>query len=101
MLGRTVAVVEIERVGVVGGGLMGSGIAEVAARAGLDVVVVESGDEVAVQAKDRIERSIRRAADRGKATPEEVSLALDSLTVTADFDALVDRQLVIEAIPEN
>jgi 3-hydroxybutyryl-CoA dehydrogenase len=88
-------------VGVVGGGLMGSGIAEVAARTGLDVVVVESDEDFAVRAKDRIERSIERAAERGKASAEEATLALDSLTVTADFDGLADRHLVIEAIPEN
>jgi 3-hydroxybutyryl-CoA dehydrogenase len=99
--GRTVDVVDIERVGVVGGGLMGSGIAEVAARTGLDVVVVESDEDFAVRAKDRIERSIERAAERGKASAEEATLALDSLTVTADFDGLADRHLVIEAIPEN
>jgi 3-hydroxybutyryl-CoA dehydrogenase len=93
--------VDIERVGVVGGGLMGAGIAEVAARAGLDVVVIENDDDFAARARDRIERSIHRAADRGKATPEEVALALDALTVTSDFDALADRHLVIEAIPEN
>ena len=56
----------IERVAVIGGGLMGSGIAEVCARAGLDVVVVESNDEAAKAALSRLEKSLHRAADRGK-----------------------------------
>ena len=100
-VGRYVDRVDIERVGVVGGGLMGSGIAEVAARAHLDVVVVEADEDAAGRARDRIEQSIHRAVERGKTSSEEADAALDGLSVTADFDALSDRDLVIEAIPEN
>ncbi|MDH4366404.1 MAG: 3-hydroxyacyl-CoA dehydrogenase NAD-binding domain-containing protein, partial [Acidimicrobiia bacterium] len=56
----------IERVGVVGAGLMGSGIAEVSARAGVDVVVVEENPMAAEAGRTRIERSLMRAADAGK-----------------------------------
>jgi 3-hydroxybutyryl-CoA dehydrogenase len=87
------------RIGVVGGGLMGSGIAEVCARAGRDVLVVEADAPAADAAAARIEKSVRRAAERGKILhPDEV---LAQVRVTRDFDELADRSLVIEAIVEN
>ncbi len=87
------------RIGVVGGGLMGSGIAEVCARAGRDVLVVEADAPAAEAAAARIEKSVRRAAERGKILhPDEV---LAQVRVTRDFDELADRSLVIEAIVEN
>jgi 3-hydroxybutyryl-CoA dehydrogenase len=87
------------RVGVVGGGLMGSGIAEVCARAERDVIVVESDARAADAARARIEKSVRRAADRGKiADPDAV---LGRVRVVTDLDELADRDLVIEAIVEN
>jgi 3-hydroxybutyryl-CoA dehydrogenase len=90
----------IDKVGVVGGGLMGSGIAEVAARAGLDVVVLESDGATAEKALDRVHRSVERAAERGKLTSDEAGALLARLVVTTDIDALRDRDIVIEAIPE-
>jgi len=89
------------RVGVVGCGLMGSGIAEVAARAGCDVVVVEADDAAAKRGRARIEGSLATAVDRGKLDPEQRELALERLTVSAELDALVDRQLVVEAVVES
>ncbi len=87
------------RIGVVGGGLMGSGIAEVCARAGRDVLVVEADTPAADAARARIEKSVRRAAERGKILhPDEV---LAQVRVASDFDELADRDLVIEAIVEN
>ena len=89
----------MERIGVVGGGLMGSGIAEVCARAGRDVLVVEADAPAADAARARIEKSVRRAAERGKILhPDEV---LAQVRVTSDYDQLADRNLVIEAIVEN
>ncbi|WP_281254247.1 3-hydroxybutyryl-CoA dehydrogenase [Mumia flava] len=89
----------MERVGVVGCGLMGAGIAEVAARAGKDVLVVESGDAAAKAGRARLEKSLSRAADRGKiASAEEV---LERITVGTDLEALADRELVVEAIVED
>ena len=89
----------MSRIGVVGGGLMGSGIAEVCARAGRDVLVVEADAPAAEAAAARIEKSVRRAAERGKILhPDEV---LAQVRVTRDFDELADRSLVIEAIVEN
>ncbi|KQY56131.1 3-hydroxybutyryl-CoA dehydrogenase [Aeromicrobium sp. Root495] len=91
----------IDRLGVVGGGLMGSGITEVGARAGLHVVTVEVSDDAAKRAAERIEASLRKAESRGKITPEEVEATLDRIVVTADLDALADRRLVVEAASED
>jgi 3-hydroxybutyryl-CoA dehydrogenase len=92
---------DIERVGVVGCGLMGSGIAEVSARAGLDVIVVEV-DTAAVDAgRARVERSLGRAVGAAKMTDGERDAALDALRFTTDMDELADRQLVVEAVIES
>lgn len=89
----------IQRVGVVGGGLMGSGIAEVHARAGKDVIVVESSPTAADAARQRLEASLKRAESRGKV--ESASAVLDQIRVVEDLTELADRQLVIEAIIED
>ncbi len=91
----------IERIGVVGGGLMGSGIAEVNARAGLSVVVVEVTEDAATAAHGRIESSLQRAVDRGKLSETARDAALDAINVTTDLNALADRQLVVEAASEK
>lgn len=91
----------IERVGVIGGGLMGSGIAEVCAKAGSDVVVHEVDAETAEAALGRIRRSIGKAVERGKLTEEESSTVLGRISVSTDLDEQADRQLVIEAATEN
>ncbi|HMG43578.1 MAG TPA: 3-hydroxybutyryl-CoA dehydrogenase [Acidimicrobiales bacterium] len=88
-------------IGVVGCGLMGSGIAEVAARAGCDVVVVEADDAAAKRGRARIEASLATAVDRGKLAPEQREDALRRIDVTAEFDALADRELVVEAVVES
>jgi 3-hydroxybutyryl-CoA dehydrogenase len=90
-----------ERMGVVGCGLMGSGIAEVSARAGLDVVVREVNEGALDHGRQRIEESLRRAVRAGKATEEERESALANLHFTTDFADLADRQLVVEAVIEN
>jgi 3-hydroxybutyryl-CoA dehydrogenase len=89
----------MERVGVVGGGLMGSGIAEVCARADLDVVVVEDGAAAAQRARDRVAASLARAEQRGKVDSAE--RVLERLRVVSDLDELGDRDLVVEAILED
>ena len=91
---------QIERVGVVGCGLMGSGIAEVSARAGLDVVVVDVSEVAVKIGRERIENSLANAVRRGKLDAESRTKALEALTFSADMSALADRQLVVEAATE-
>ena len=91
----------IERLGVIGGGLMGSGITEVGARADLDVVTVEVNDDAAKAAAERVESSLRRAEQRGKITEQEVAATLERITFTSDLQALADRDLVVEAASEE
>jgi 3-hydroxybutyryl-CoA dehydrogenase len=90
---------QIERVGIVGCGLMGSGIAEVCARAGADVVVVESSEEFAAAGRARLEGSLLRAVQRGKLDNAEV--VLERIRVVTDLEDLADRDLVVEAILEE
>lgn len=91
----------IAQVGVIGGGQMGSGIAEVCSRAGLDVVVVEVDEAAAEAAQGRVRSSLERAASRGKITTAEVTEILARVVFTTDFDALADRDLVVEAASED
>lgn len=79
---------------------MGSGIAEVCARADLEVVVVEVDETAAGRARERISRSVARAVSRGKLERDLADRALDSLQFASDFGALADREVVIEAVVE-
>lgn len=91
----------IERVGVVGAGQMGSGIAEVSARAGVEVTVFETTDALINAGRNRIVKSLERGVSSGKVTERERDSALDRLTFTTDLKDLADRQLVVEAIIED
>ncbi|MFJ9469098.1 3-hydroxybutyryl-CoA dehydrogenase [Streptomyces caniferus] len=91
----------IRRVGVVGGGQMGAGIAEVCARAGLDTVICEADATAARAARERVAISLERAVQRGKLDRISAEDALARTVFTGSFDDLADRQLVIEAIVEN
>jgi len=89
----------VQKIGVVGCGLMGAGIAEVSARAGKDVVVAESSPAAAAAGRSRLEKSMTRAEERGKiASAAEV---MARIRVVDDLDQLADRDLVIEAIVED
>ncbi|MFJ3974215.1 3-hydroxybutyryl-CoA dehydrogenase [Streptomyces sp. NPDC090021] len=90
-----------QRVGIVGGGQMGAGIAEVCARAGLDTVVAEADATAARTARERVAVSLERAVQRGKLDRLSAEDALARLLFTGDLDDLADRQLVIEAVTEN
>jgi len=92
---------EITLVGIAGCGLMGSGIAEVCARGGLDVVVREIDDAAATAGRARIEASLARAVRAGKLTAEDRDVALARIRVTTSLDDLADRELIIEAATEN
>ncbi|MET8859534.1 3-hydroxybutyryl-CoA dehydrogenase [Streptomyces sp. NPDC004579] len=89
------------RVGVVGGGRMGAGIAEVCARAGLDTVVCEADATAALAARERVAASLDRAVRRGKLEPQAARDTLARIVFTGSLDDLADRQLVVEAVIEN
>ncbi|MBW1604074.1 3-hydroxybutyryl-CoA dehydrogenase [Streptomyces sp. JJ66] len=92
---------DIERVGVVGCGQMGAGIAEVCARAGLEVTVAETTGEALELGRTRLVNSLDRAAGRGKITEAERDATLDRLAFTTDLGEFADRDLVIEAVVES
>ena len=89
----------MDKLGVVGCGLMGAGIAEVSARAGLDVLVVESTSEAVAAGAKRLESSLRRAEERGKIDSAEA--VLSRVRVVTDLGSLSDREVVVEAIVED
>jgi 3-hydroxybutyryl-CoA dehydrogenase len=91
----------IQRVGVIGAGQMGAGIAEVSARAGVDVLVYEPTEALTTAGRNRIVKSLERGVSAGKVTERERTAALDRLKFTTSLADLSDRQLVIEAIIED
>ncbi len=92
---------DITKVGVLGGGTMGSGIAEVCARAGLDTTVVEINAAAAEQVQKRIEASLGKAQARGRISAEDHDAAGARLSYAHDIADMADRDLVIEAVIEN
>ncbi len=90
-----------ERVGVIGGGLMGSGIAEVCARAGLETVIVEANPAAVDAARNRVEGSLNRALRAQKIDQAAFERTLSFVSYTDDYDSMADRDLVVEAIIEN
>jgi 3-hydroxybutyryl-CoA dehydrogenase len=91
----------LERIGVIGCGLMGSGIAEVCARAGLDTVVREVDAAVLEGGMARVSKSLDRATRSGKLSEDERALAWDRIRFTTDLGDMADRQLVVEAVVED
>ncbi|MGH8981392.1 MAG: 3-hydroxyacyl-CoA dehydrogenase NAD-binding domain-containing protein, partial [Acidimicrobiales bacterium] len=91
---------EIRRIGVVGCGLMGSGISEVCARAGRSVVVVEADGASLDRGRRRVESSIARALASHKLIEDAPGETLGRIDFTTDLGALCDRQLVVEAVVE-
>ena len=91
----------IERIGVVGCGLMGSGIAEVCARAGRDVMIREIDEAAAEAGRARLVKSLDRGLTAGKLTEDERDAAVGNLHFTTDIADLADRQLVVEAVVED
>src|SRR5690349_18387801 len=92
---------DLERIGVVGGGLMGSGIAEVSARAGLEVTVIEPTEDLLTRARERVGKSLAAAESRGKVTGDERAAAEGRIRYASDFKELRPCDLVVEAVPEK
>ncbi len=92
---------EIKKVGVVGCGLMGSGIVEVCARAGYQVVVSEVNHDLLQKGLGRIRDSLAKAVSRGKATQEQMDQALARIQGTLDLADFADCDLVVEAAIDN
>ncbi|MDA8057940.1 MAG: 3-hydroxyacyl-CoA dehydrogenase NAD-binding domain-containing protein, partial [Actinomycetota bacterium] len=92
---------DVARVGVVGCGLMGSGITEAAARAGLEVHVVERDAGALAAGRTRVETSVQRAVKAGKLADEDAERALARMTFATELEALADVDLVVEAVVES
>ena len=94
--GRTV-----RSVGVAGSGTMASGIAEVFAKAGYEVVLAARSEEKAQVAKARIGKSLARSVDKGRLTAEAAAQTLDRITAAGSYDAFADVDLALEAVAED
>ena len=92
---------DVRTVGVIGCGLMGSGISEVVARAGQTAIVLETSDELVERGRRRIETSTLRAVERGRLDAEERTAVLGRISLTTDVLDLADVDLVIEAATED
>jgi 3-hydroxybutyryl-CoA dehydrogenase len=92
---------QIEKVGVLGAGLMGHGIAQVAAQSGYRVVLREVDEATLQKGIGRIEKQLARAVEKGKSTQEEADAVRGRIEGTVDYGALADCDLVIEAITES
>src|SRR2546421_10650247 len=92
---------EIKKVGVLGCGLMGAGIAQTAAMAGFETTVREGSQELIRKGFASIEKSLERFADKGTITAEQQKATRDRLFGTTSFEALADCDIIIEAIIDN
>ncbi|MGZ4278966.1 MAG: 3-hydroxyacyl-CoA dehydrogenase family protein [Solirubrobacteraceae bacterium] len=92
---------EIKKVGVLGAGLMGHGIAQVAATAGHEVVLREVDDATLAKGVGRIEKQLARAVEKGRSSQEDADAIRARIHPTTDYADLADCDLVIEAITEN
>ncbi|HEX8804848.1 MAG TPA: 3-hydroxybutyryl-CoA dehydrogenase [Acidimicrobiales bacterium] len=91
----------VERMGIVGSGIMGSGVAEVAAKAGVSVVLRSRKQETADATLAGLERSLAKQVDRGKLDATEAEAVTGRITATSDLDALADCDLVLESVVED
>ena len=91
----------MQRIGIVGCGVMGSGIAEVCARAERDVIVREPDTEALERGRGAIERSLERAVKSGKVTAVEREAAFARIDFTTDLEAFAECDLVVEAVYED
>jgi 3-hydroxybutyryl-CoA dehydrogenase len=90
-----------KRLAVVGAGLMGSGIAQVAAQAGYDVTLRDVGEDALGRARGAIEKSFAKFVEKGRLSEADRDAALARITTTTDLDAVADADVVVEAVFEN
>ncbi|WP_114965797.1 3-hydroxyacyl-CoA dehydrogenase NAD-binding domain-containing protein [Alkalilacustris brevis] len=91
----------VKRLGVLGAGMMGAGIAHVAARAGVEVALLDADAEAAERGKAASARLTEQAARRGSLNPGAAEAVQDRITPGTDYTALADCDLIIEAVPED
>jgi 3-hydroxybutyryl-CoA dehydrogenase len=91
----------VQRIGVIGTGTMASGIVEVCAKSGYDVVFRARGDDKVAAVQKKIEASLDKALQRGKLSEDDKAVTLGRITGTTELDALADCDLVIEAVVED
>ena len=91
----------VEKIGVIGAGQMGTGIAHVLALAGYDVVLDDINKDALSKAIERVEKNMQRQAAKGAITEDQIKPALARIRVTQTLDDLRDRDLVIEAATED
>ena len=91
----------VSTVGILGSGQMGAGVAQVAAQAGLNVILNDVSDDVVVRALHGIERNIARMIQRGRFKPEERDRVIGRITPTARLEELTTADFVLEAVVEN
>ncbi|NRG19602.1 enoyl-CoA hydratase/isomerase family protein [Rhizobiales bacterium] len=92
---------KIRKIGVLGAGFMGAGIAYVTAKAGIDVVLIDRDQEAADKGKAHSDELMSKAVKRGRAREEDKEKLLSKITATVDYDQLADCDLVIEAVFED
>ncbi|HEY8310747.1 MAG TPA: 3-hydroxyacyl-CoA dehydrogenase NAD-binding domain-containing protein, partial [Gemmatimonadaceae bacterium] len=92
---------EIDTVGVLGGGLMGSGIAQVCAASGYKTIVREVSAELCARARAAIGKSFDKAIEKAKATTEQRDAALARISFTTSINDLADASIIIEAVVED
>ena len=92
---------EIRRVGIVGGGLMGTGIAQVSAMAGFPTIVSDVSDELCDKAMARIRKSLAKGVEAGKITIEALDSSLRNVSCVSDVRGLCESDIVIEAVSED
>jgi 3-hydroxybutyryl-CoA dehydrogenase len=95
---------EVRKIGVLGAGIMGHGIAQVAARSGYDIVLVDISDEILKKALQLIENGpfgLKRLVEKGKLNEDEAKKILSRIKTSTDLESLKDCDIVIEAIPED
>ena len=93
--------IELKKIGIIGGGTMGTGISMAAMNAGFDVIMVEQNDDAIQKAKAKINSTYDRSVKLNRISTEQKQQFMDLFSATTDFSDLKDRDLIIEAVFEN